>query len=419
MRIRLRSVSARALAVVVLGASIVAWHSDARPARAAPLSRFVTGWIPIWSSAAVSEGTQAISGGSAGLFAEVSPFGFSARSATSLVTSGSEANLSASVQALRAQGLKVVPSITDGTGKLVMQAILTDPTTRAQHVQAITGLVVSRGYDGIDLDYEGFAFTDGRESWDETAPVWLQFVKDLSASLRANGKMLAVTIPPQWDNGASGYWVYGMKDVVPHVDRLRLMVYDWSVGKAGPVGPLSWQANVISYVKSVVPADQLGKVQIGVNTYGRSWATVVSGTCPVNASTGTTSVQMESLPKLIADVQASPVRDPSGEIRFTYDVTYTGNRSGPVAAPTLPTPDTFANSTQPIETASLRPALRLNSSGTTTCTVRRTVYAPDPDTIVMRTQAVATAGLGGIAIWALGYEMPDIWPRLAAEVQLP
>ena len=147
----------------------------------------------------------------------------------------------------------MVPSITDGSGKLTMAGILADPATRSTHVRTITDLVINRGYDGIDLDYEGFAFSDGRSSWATTRPNWAAFVAELGASLHAQGKLLSVTVPPIWDNGSSGYWVYAWPEMLPHVDRLRLMVYDWSVGSPGPVSPLSWQTNVINYVRSIVP----------------------------------------------------------------------------------------------------------------------------------------------------------------------
>jgi hypothetical protein len=63
----------------------------------------------------------------------------------------------------------------------------------------------------------------------------------------------------------------------------------------------------------------------------------------------------------------------------------------------------------------LQPALRLNPNGTqVTCTVRRTVYYPDADSVVQRAQAALAAGTAGIAIWALGYETPDLWPKLVA-----
>ena len=414
MRARTRRAASCALAVAVLGLA-VALPATAPPpgAGAAAPARYVTGWIPNWSNSAVVEGTRAISGGSDALFAEVSPFGFSAVGAGTIATSGSEANLTAAVSALRARGLPVLPSITDGTGRLVMAGILANPATRTQHVQTIRNLVASRGYDGIDLDYEGFAFSDGRASWATTRPNWAAFVEELGAALHADGKLLAVTVPPIWSGGSAGYTVYAWPEMLPHIDRLRLMVYDWSVGSPGPVSPLWWQADVISYVTSVVPVDQRSKVQIGVNAYGRSWATVTSGTCPAGASLGTVGVQMESAPAIAAAQGVTPVRDASGEMRFTYDVSFTGAGSGATPPPTRPPPTSRANTTDPISTARLAPALRLANGGTVTCTVRRTVYFPDEFTIVQRTNAVIAAGLSGIAIWALGYETPALWGPLS------
>ena len=52
----------------------------------------------------------------------------------------------------------------------------------SQLEQVIVNLVVNKGFDGIDLDYEGFAFSDGRSSWTATRPNWAAFVAELGAS---------------------------------------------------------------------------------------------------------------------------------------------------------------------------------------------------------------------------------------------
>ena len=86
-----------------------------------------------------------------------------------------------------------------------MAATLADPALRAQHVADIVNLVVANGYDGIDLDYEVFAFSDGSSSWAATQPNWTAFVTELGAALKAQGKLLAVTIPPPCNTaGACG-----------------------------------------------------------------------------------------------------------------------------------------------------------------------------------------------------------------------
>lgn len=88
------------------------------------------------------------------------------------------------VQLLRSQGFKILPAITDGTKKLVLSGYLGKESTRKEVVTTLTNLVVNNNFDGIDLDLEGFAFVDGSSSWNKTKPLWTQFIKELSASLR-------------------------------------------------------------------------------------------------------------------------------------------------------------------------------------------------------------------------------------------
>lgn len=409
----MRRVSRFIGACALLAAIAMPWPGDAG---AATPTRFVTGWIPNWSTSVMTEGTRALNAGQGyeSIFVEVSPFGFSATGAGTIAVSGTEANLSTAIQTLRTRGLWVVPSITDGTGKLVMAGILADPVTRTQHVNAITDLVVSRNFDGIDLDYEGFAFDDGRSTWDATRPNWAAFVNELAAALHARGRMLSITVPPIWAAGTQGYTVYAWPEIIGSIDRLRLMVYDWSVSRPGPISPMLWVNDVLAYAASV-PGMQMSKLQIGVPTYGRSWATVVSGTCPANADLTTRSVQMRNAPALAASKGATPARDVSGEVRFSWNESFTGTTSANITPPTYVPPTIRANEVTTADAGTLAPALRLTASGTqVTCSVRRTVYYPDADAVVQRAEAALAAGTAGIAIWALGYESADLWPKLMA-----
>lgn len=380
---------------------------------------FVSGWLPDW------EGSEARIGFAAapGLFVDGSPFSFAATGVTTFSLSGSEATLANHVAAIRAAGARVLPSITDGvtssSTKGAMSALLQDPAARAQHVQAIVQLVVGRGFDGIDLDYEDFAFTDGKTSWTATKPAWAAFIRELGDALHQNGKLLSMTVPPVWRDGAAGYPVYGWNDpamaMMPYLDRLRLMVYDWSVGQPGPVGPLTWMRDVVSTTKNAIGADQMYKVQLGVNTYGRSWATVISGTCPGNANLGTRSVQMSALGAIVA--AHGSTRDPDfDELKITWTESFTGTANGSTQMPTpvyVP-PATRANTVTAADATPLMPALRLNPTGQqVTCTVRRTVWAPDINSVVNRARLALDSGTGGIVVWAMGYEDPALWPALA------
>jgi spore germination protein YaaH len=216
------------------------------------------------------------------------------------------------------------------------------------------------------------------------------------------------------------------------------MTYDYSWSVAGPVSPANWVQTAITYVKGlVVAAGRDPKmVQIGVPTYGRNWASVVSGTCP-SSVLQRSDPTMRAAKSLAASKGVTPTRHSSGEMTFTYTEQFTSDgmrlnataastaaaetatvqdgRPVPVVAATtlVPGAPVQANAlpavVTPVEPSGLAKAKRLS-----VCTVRRTVYYADETTVVQRAQMSLDAGLGGIAIWAFGYETTDLWPMLRA-----
>jgi spore germination protein YaaH len=382
-------------------------------------TRFVSGWVPYWNAPEGRLGfTQASS-----MFTDVSPFFFSAQADGTIAVVGSEAQLKTTADAAKALGIKVLPTITDASGKLVMAGILADPAARQQHIQNIVSVVTSRGFDGIDLDYEGFAFSDGHDSWASTQPVWRAFITELAAALHANGKLLSVTIPPTWIAGGTvtGYPVYDVASIAVSADRVRLMVYDWSVSSPGPISPMSWLTQVISYANTNItdPANR-AKLQLGVPSYGRDWGRQVDSKeiCP-DGALSTKSIELQNMPALISARGAAPARDaPSGEMFFKYDVVATGYSTTPIPAPAYVPP---AQRAQTIPGAAagtstgLEPALRLTPPTTQlSCTVRHFVYYPDATSIQQHAQAALDAGWSGVVIWALGYETQDVYEALGA-----
>ena len=182
---------------------------------------------------------------------EVSPFWFNATGVDSIVVDpNAPVDLTAEfIDKAKATDVDLVPSIIDEMEAGEMAAILADPVTRGQHVEAVRAFAADGGYDGIDIDYEQFAFADGRESWATTRPNWVAFITDLAAALHADGRTLSVSIPPVYDAGQtadSGYWVYDYGAIAPHVDRIRIMAYDFSVAEPGPIAPLDWVESAIT-----------------------------------------------------------------------------------------------------------------------------------------------------------------------------
>jgi spore germination protein YaaH len=375
-------------------------------------SRFVNGWVPYWNA---PEGRAGFTNpATSGMFNDISPFFYSAQPDGTIALVGSAQQLKLSTDEAHAQvpRLNVLPSITDGSGKWIMATvILANTTSRTQHVQNIVNLVMANGFDGIDLDYEGFAFTDGVDSWNATKPVWIAFVTELANALHANGKLLSVTIPPTWmEVGVvRGYPVYAPQEIGAVADRVKLMVYDWSVSKPGFISPMSWVTRVIAYNDPIIPNS---KLQLGIPSYGRDWGRS-SETCP-DGALATHSIELENMPGLIAAHGNPPLtRDGEGEVTFTYDVVETGYSSTPIPAPPYTPSASVVPKVAPAADTVLQPALRLTPPTVQlSCTVTHFVHYPDAITIGMHAQAALDAGWGGVILWALGYETPEVYTAL-------
>jgi len=375
-------------------------------------NRFVSGWVPYWGA---SNGRATISNAQvAPLLDDVSMLWYGINTDGTISNLGSASTLQTTVDAARAQGLPVIPTIFDSTAAGVMSGILANPTARDAHIQRIVDLAVAKGYDGIDLDYEVFAFGNTRAQWPAITTNWVTFVHDLSVQLHARGKLLSVTIPPVWTDGPHlvGYTVYAQDQIAADVDRLRLMVYDWSVSLPGPIAPMSWVNSVIAYSSSRVPTS---KLQLGVPAYGRHWATQKYPTeiCPDGAITKG-SLDMKNYAALASAHHATPVRDASGELTFGWTEVVSGPRTRPITPPVIDPPAIvipWVNT--PADPDNLKPALRLAPPSTpVTCTLQHIVFVPDAISVRQRADAALAADWSGIIIWAFGYETADVYQQL-------
>ena len=315
------------------------------------------------------------------LMKEVMPFWYTLKSPTLIRDDYTTGNPSWPIEGtlclMRKSGLKIIPTITDGTEKLVLSGYLAKPETRSTIVKTIIDLVNKYSFDGIDLDFEGFAFVDGNTTWTKTAPNWVLFVKELSTALHAQQKLLSISAPYSFNPAEKqkGYYVYSWAEIASSIDRLRIMTYDYSVAKAGPIGPISWTEKTMQYAISIMPAS---KVFIGLPGYGRDWITSVAGTCPTNAPPGLTAGAKAATfrmnyanAKAVIDLVSPTFDEKSSEATYSYQQSFNG----------------------------------LTAKGAaTSCTVSRTVWYQNDRSYLERMNLVAKYRLGGAALWTLGME---------------
>jgi spore germination protein YaaH len=368
-----------ALAIIVAPLNLVETARADNPPR-----KILTGWLPYYSMSTYLPAVLS----NADLIGEIMPFWYTLRYdgrtkrpvvADVYKSANPSVPMETPLAALRNAGMKIIPTITDGTEKLMLANLISKPVTRKQVVDAIVATVNSQNYDGIDLDFEGFAFIDPPSTWKATAPNWVLFVKELSVALRAQKKLLSMTTPYLFNPAErqKGYFVYAWADIAPYIDRLRIMTYDYSSSRPGPIGPLAWTEKTVKYAVSIMPAS---KVYLGLPGYGKDWVTKVEGVCPANlAKVITPSAKpgtflMRNAATIAATYGAVPIYDQKfGEVTFSYKREYTGQTS---------------------------------SGLSTTCTASRTAWHQNAQSFSERAQLVAKYRLGGAAQWVIGQEEP-------------
>ncbi len=368
------------VAVVAIGAVAAYVLTQPTPWKRAGAPITVSGWAPYWQTDSATASFSA----NARLFSDVSLFAFHATAADAVSAyDGLDPNASAQLRSIATTAhAKLTASIIDDTAPKAMAAILADPATRATHVRTIVQLAVANGFDGIDLDYENFAFNDGKDTWATTRPNWVAFVTELAAALHGQGKTVSVSIPPIYDsgqNGDSGYWVYDAHSIGRVVDKVRIMAYDYSTGEAGPIAPIGWVTSVVKAFKKLVPS---GKLVLGVPVYGYDWPSNVSGACPADQEPKRHHVSTKSAAVLVAAKGALTRWDATAAERtFTYTEQLLGT----------------------------------NASGApTTCSVDHTVWYSDAQSVHDLAWLAERQDLAGIALWSMGGDDELTWQGIAA-----
>jgi spore germination protein YaaH len=343
-----------------------------------PAPATIDGWTPYWVLDRILE--QPDSGASRlSNLREVSPFWFSVTGFDAIDSDTFTPDDLAEeyIGQLRNAGVAVVPSLLDRMDAGQMATILSNPVVRSAHVVAIREFAEQLDADGIDIDYEQFAFADDPSTWIATRPNWIDFIAELSVGLHDDGRTLSVSIPAVYDErvtGDRGYWVYDHGAIAEYVDSLRIMAYDYSVVEPGPIAPLDWFEQVIDGVLLAVPQQFHERIVLGIGSYGYNWPTTVIGECPEDAP-GRTGVNPGTLDDLISRRGIEPVADVvTGEWTATYELTV--------------------------------------DNGVTQCVQTRQLHWIDADGVALRVEMARRAGIEGVALWALGYEDDEVWNAL-------
>ena len=116
-----------------------------------------------------------------------------------------------------------------------VETLLRDPALRKRHVEQIRRLLSVNQFDGVFIDYRGFAA--------DLSEDFTRLVHELGVSLSQQGQRLGVVVAAERD--AEGEWqggVYDWKQIGAAVDyvmlRAALHPHDFAPGAAGDIEPL-------------------------------------------------------------------------------------------------------------------------------------------------------------------------------------
>ncbi|HKM34566.1 MAG TPA: glycosyl hydrolase family 18 protein [Lachnospiraceae bacterium] len=155
----------------------------------------------------------------------------------------------------------------DETGNFnnyLISQVVNNPEARTQLKDEIVYTINSKGFEGLDIDFE-FILAADRDAF-------VDFVAYMQESISALGYPVSVALAPKTSDTQVGL-VYEGKDykrLGAAADYVLLMTYEWGYTYGPPmaVAPLNKVREVVEYAITVIPAK---KIHLGIANYGYDW----------------------------------------------------------------------------------------------------------------------------------------------------
>lgn len=294
------------------------------PHGASAASFEVSGWLPYWRSASSTKDVLP----NLDKVTEVNPFVYTLRSDGTIQDNGpmDEEPWVSFVAAAKAKGVRVIPTVMTGSGDL-LHDLLRDTQKRIALEDRIVALVNEKGFDGIDIDFEG-KHADEKE-------YFATFLKGLYQ--RMGKKWVMCSIESRTPISARYYGAEVPADaeiyandfaaINKYCDRVRVMAYDQQgidlelSAKAAsssqlyaPVADPAWVRKVITLMKKDIDPK---KIVIGVPTYGYEYDVMAYANNEYVYDILWTFNPGYAWP-IAQSYGVTPQRNTAGELYFTY-----------------------------------------------------------------------------------------------------
>jgi len=280
-------------------------------------------------------------------------------------------------------GQQTVLTVTAMEPELI-ESIINNPTNRQTAINSIITVYNDYGFEDVNIDFEYLGNSD-----EISRSNFVTFIKDLRSSCIQAKSNCKIDIDI-FGNTAESYRLWDLEKLSPIVDRFIVMTYDYyrkSSSQAGPVAPiigkctqdtpqgqtcLEWDVNThISQITKVIPSE---KIILGIPFYGYEWQTA-SDDYLANTYKGTGALATyQRIQLLFSDTEISSLSAKWSPISLSPYITYMQK-------------DKIYQ-----------------------------IHFENSQSLIQKIKLVNSANLGGVAIWAIGYETPyaELWEPISS-----
>jgi hypothetical protein len=256
--------------------------------------------------------------------------------------------------------------------------LLTNPQAKTNLIKSIDSLLLAYPVSGLNIDIE---YTG------EVSPRLRQQLVNLTKEIRQHltQKYSHVNLSmAMYASAATSEQIWDVGGLEPHLDQIVIMAYDFhrrSSPQAGPVAPLFggkelWDSDIHQHLKSFVQKVPSQKLLLGVPFYGYEWQTTSRDSqAHTFPDTGATA-SFQRVQELLLKKDELKVKESWNESALSPFLSYQENNQ------------TFV------------------------------VYYENSRSLSYKLDYVNQLNLGGIAIWALGYEgiSRELWDVVARKI---
>lgn len=273
-------------------------------------------------------------------------------------------------------GQKTVLTVTAMDPDLI-DSVLENQQYSSTAINSVLEVYKDKGFDDVNIDFEYIG-----EPSAKTRQNFVTFIRDLKRACLSQNKNCRIDIDIFADT-ASKYRLWDLTALDPVTDRFIVMAYDYyrkTSSQSGPVAPLIGKCNssiiapcleqdIVSHVSQIAKSVPPEKIILGIPFYGYEWQTA-GREFLANTYPGTGSLASYArIQSLFSDPKISSLSAVWSE-------------------------------------STLSPYLVFEKNGEI-----HQIYFENAESLKQKVKLIKSANLGGIAIWALGYETPfnDLW----------